>query len=102
MSTSKPSRPTMNTETSDAAVGDDPSPGYQLIQDLRSFFFSSGHHALLPDRPFDWHCGTCNVWGRAIRPATCWCCGAEDVDYRVAPSVTGSHRFHPPNGQEGA
>ena len=92
----------MNTEASDVAVGEEPSPGSQLIQDLRRFFFGSGHYPPLPDRPSDWHCEACNVWGRAIRPATCWCCGTEGVDYRVAPSMSGVSRFHLPNGQEGA
>jgi hypothetical protein len=87
-------------EVIDAPVGEESSPGQQLIRDLRSFFCKSGGHALSLDRPSDWHCPPCNVWGRDRRPATCWCCGTEGVDYRVAPSMTGGHRFHEPNGQE--
>jgi hypothetical protein len=89
-------------EVVDLPAGEEPSPGLRLIRDLRSFFNSSGHQALDLDRPCDWHCPACNVWGRDVRPAACWCCGTEDVDYRVAPSMTGGHRFRESNGQEGA
>jgi hypothetical protein len=89
----------MNPELVDVPVGEEPSSGGQLIRDLRSFFCNSGHQALLLDRPSDWHCPACNVWGRDMRPAACWSCGTEDVDFRVAPSMTEGHRFHGPNGQ---
>ena len=89
-------------EVSDMRDGGEASPGLQLIRDLRSFFGNSRPQPLPLGRPSDWHCPACNVWGRDIRPAACWCCGTEGVDYRVAPSMTGSHRFHEPIGQEGA
>jgi len=92
----------MNREVLATPVGADLSPGLQLLRELRRFFDSSGHQAVVLDRPFDWHCPDCNVWGRDMRPAVCWCCGTEDVDYRVAPSMTGGHRSHEPTGQEGA
>ncbi len=92
----------MNAKVIDAPGGEEPSPGPQLIRDLRSFFSNSGRQALPLDRPSDWHCPACNVWGRDVRPAACWCCGTEGVDYRVAPSMTGGHRFHEPTGPEGA
>ena len=94
MSTSKPSRQVEPDRES--------SPGLRLIRDLRSFFNSSGHQAVSLDRPFDWLCRACDVWGRDLLPAACWCCGTEDVDYRVAPSMTGGHRCHQPNTQEEA
>jgi hypothetical protein len=84
-----------------APVSEEASPGLQLIRELRSFFCNPGRQAppSVFERPSDWHCPGCNVWGRDLRPATCWCCGAEEVDYRVQPSMTGSHRRHEPSGQ---
>jgi hypothetical protein len=79
-----------------------PCQGLQLIRDLQSFYGHSGYQAPPVDRPSDWHCPACNGWGREMRPAACWCCGTGDVAYRVAPSITGGHRCHEPNGQEGA
>lgn len=83
-------------------AGKDPDRGLQLISDLRSFFCNSGCRPPSVDRPSDWHCPACKVWGRGVRPAACWCCGTEAVDYRVAPSMTGAHRFHESDGPEGA
>ena len=90
-----------NREVLDVPVAEAPSPGLQLIWDLRNFFSKSSREPLPSDRPCDWYCPACNVWGRGVRPAVCWCCRTRDVDYRVAPSMTGSHRFLEPNGQEG-
>ena len=91
----------LSSEVSDMPAGEDPSRGLQLVRDLRSFFGNSGHQPLPFGRPSDWHCPACNVSGRGIRPAACWCCGTEAVDYRVPPPTTGAHRFHEPNAQEG-
>jgi hypothetical protein len=91
-----------NPQATDFPVAEGSSPGLQLIQTLRSFFCSSGQDSLPLDRQSDWHCRACNVWGRDVRPATCWCCGTEDVDYRVAPSMSGGQRFRDPVGPGGA
>ncbi len=69
----------------------------QWIQEFCAFL--GGAHRPSPpvDRPSSWYCPTCNVWGRDMRPAACWSCGTENVDYRVAPSMTGGHQFHEPD-----
>jgi hypothetical protein len=83
-------------------MGDRPSTSQQLIRELRSFFGNYSRETPPFDRPSDWYCPDCNVWGRDMPPAACWCCGAEDVDYRVAPSMTGGQRFHVANVREWA
>jgi hypothetical protein len=87
---------TQQVTTNRKAVVQELHPSLQLIRDLRTFYRGAGCPSLPADRPSSWRCPACNVWGRDIRPAACWSCGTRNVDYRVAPSMTGGHRFYEP------
>jgi hypothetical protein len=44
------------------------------------------------ERPINWHCPACNVWGQDMPPAACWACGTKNVEEKFGPPLGEAHR----------